>query len=185
MEMTPPPDIDTLLTVMCLAGGAVVVSAVGLAMLGPEKPTTDRKTIRRGPLPVKGPFPVAPPRPIKPTPQTERCYGSARRLVEIQKQWKIAHASGPAQPTPPTSSAADDVFVHWFENCVDVPPVKSPNDVISYEDLLKSYLEYCSDNNAPELSDEDFVTILITYSTSQGCKFDQNTGDLTHGRLKS
>ena len=172
--MTPPHDLNALYTVMCLACGGVVVSAVGLAMLGPEKPT--KTTIKRGPTPV------AAPKPLKPA---NRCYGTDRRWVELQREWKRAHAPAPVQPAAPPSTAADDAFVHWFENCVDIPDVKSPNDKISYEDLDASYLNYCQVQQVPALAPEDFLTILASYSTSQGCQFDPNTGELTHGRLKS
>jgi hypothetical protein len=170
--MTPPHDLNALYTVMCLGGGLVIVSAAGLAMLGPEKSTANKKTIRRGPLPV------AAPKAPKPS---ARCYGTDRRWVECQREWKLAHAPAPVQPAPPSTSAAEDVFVHWFENCVEI----SANNVISYDDLDASYLAYCQEQQATALAPEDFVRILASYSTSQGCEFDPNTGELTHGRLKS
>jgi hypothetical protein len=177
--MTPPPDLHALYTVMCLAGGVVFVSAVGLAMLGPEDKTNNKKTIKRGRLPV------APPRDIKPTPKEQRCYGSARRLVEIQREWKLAHAPAPVLPAAPMSKAGDDGFVHWFENCIEIQDVKSAADIVSYDDLDKSYLAYCQEQNVPVLEPEDFARLLGSYSTSQGCKFDPNTGDLTYVRLKN
>lgn len=176
----PPSDLHVLYTIMGVAGAAATASAIGLAMLGSEDSITNKKTIKRVTLPVDRP------RSIKPTPKTERCYGSARRLVEVQKQWKLAHAPAPAQPVrpDPANSAAEDVFVHWFENCIDIPAVKSPNDAISYEDLDASYLTYCQEQQVQALDPEDFARILASYSTSQGCKFDPDTGELTHGRLK-
>jgi len=170
--MHQPPDLHALYTVMCLAGGLVVVSAVGIAMSDTDK----KKTIKRGPLPV------ATPKALKPA---ERCYGTNRRWVELQREWKLAHAPIPVQPAPQPTSADSDVFVHWFENCIEIQETKSPTDVISLEDLDKSYLEYCQGMKATALSNEDFITLLASYSTAQGINFNPDTGDLTYVRLKN
>ena len=174
--MTQPPDLSLIYYAACVGGGLVVMSAVGIAMIGSDKPTTvNRKTVKRGHIPVAAPKKLTP---------ANRCYGTERRWVELQREWRLAHAPAPVQINPGVNPAADDVFVHWFENCIDISDVTSPNNVISYEELVNSYLTYCRDQNAQDLADEDFIAILTTYSTSQGCKFDPNTGELTHGRLK-
>jgi hypothetical protein len=158
------------LALLSIAGGLTAVAGA-TASSGPWHTPEPPNRGRRDPIPVP------PPKPIRPAPGR---YGQARRLIETQRAW-MATETPQASTAAPTEQArtAAAAFTDWFEQNI----VVHVNDVLSFDDWAKSYVEHCNAHGYPKLNDHEVFALIGSYANSLHCTIGEH-GEFIGGHLK-